>query len=53
MKPKAGSPAPPLVPPGGRPSYAERLAALEARRRTTDDFLIRKMLHLRDTGSKG
>jgi hypothetical protein len=30
------------------PSYAEVLAAYEARRRASDDLLLRKMLQLRD-----
>jgi hypothetical protein len=48
MKPAPASP--PASPAGlSEPvlSYAEQLAALEARRRAADDILLRKMLHLR------
>lgn len=43
--PPTGQPAVPAEPVR---SYAEQLAALEARRRAADDVLLRKMLHPRD-----
>jgi len=54
--PLAARPPPPAAPgpaPGPEPSYAERLAAFEARRRATDDILLRKMLQLRDPMNPG
>lgn len=46
MKPAtASSPLTRAIPPEPIPSYAEQLAALEARRRAADDDLLRKMLH--------
>jgi hypothetical protein len=35
------------------PSYAQRLAELEARRRAADDVILRKMLHSREPMSPG
>jgi hypothetical protein len=35
------------------PSYADRLAELEARRRAADDVILRKMLHSREPMNPG
>jgi hypothetical protein len=54
MKPKPASPpASPAGPLDPVRSYAEQLAALEARRRATDDILLRRMLHLRQPMNPG
>jgi hypothetical protein len=40
--------APPAAQTEPQRSYPEMLAAAEAHRRTTDDVLLRKMLHVRE-----
>ena len=42
------APAAPQVTPGPVASYADQLAAYEARRRAADDILLRKMANPRD-----
>jgi len=41
------------IPPEVVPSYAEQLAELEARRKTADDVIVRKMLHPREPMNPG
>lgn len=44
----APAPAAPQVTSGPVASYADQLSAFEARRRATDDILLRKMVNSRD-----
>jgi hypothetical protein len=43
----------PPGPPRPAPSYAELLAALDARRRSADDILLRKMIQPREPMNPG
>lgn len=54
MKPvPAVTPEPPKSPSAPIASYAEQLAAFEARRRASDDVFLRKMLPMRDPMNPG
>jgi hypothetical protein len=48
-----GGAAPPAAAPEPGPSYADQLAAHEARRQADDDILLRKMRQLRDPMNPG
>jgi hypothetical protein len=54
MKPTTSiSHTPPRSSPSPSANYAEQLAAFEARRRASDDILLRKMLQMRDPMNPG
>lgn len=54
MKLVAGlPPARPRAVAAPAPTYAEQLAALEMRRKASDDLLLRRMLHVREPMNPG